>query len=59
MGSDKQIAANNDWHISLRFDVDVDVDVFKKGMAPISFVKYLQHICRIITFTVYPIKCPI
>jgi hypothetical protein len=44
MGSDKQIAANNDWHISLRFDVDV----FKKGMAPISFVKYLQHICRII-----------
>ncbi|WP_017219738.1 hypothetical protein [Moritella dasanensis] len=52
--SDEQVATNKDWHISLRFDVDV----FKQGMEHIFFVKYLQQIGRIITFTVLPEKIP-
>jgi len=51
---DEQVATNNSWHISLRFGVDV----FKQGMDPISFVKYLQQIGRIIYLTVLPEKIP-
>ena len=51
---DEQVTANNHWHISLRFGVDV----FKQGMDPISFVKYLQQIGRIISLTVLPDKIP-
>ncbi|MCG6202492.1 chemotaxis protein CheA [Psychromonas antarctica] len=51
---DEQIASNNNWHISLRFGVDV----LKQGMDPISFVKYLQQIGRIISLSVLPNKIP-
>jgi two-component system chemotaxis sensor kinase CheA len=51
---DEQVATNNNWHISLRFGVDV----FKQGMDPISFFKYLQQIGSIISLTVLPDKIP-
>ncbi|PKH07848.1 chemotaxis protein CheA [Moritella sp. Urea-trap-13] len=54
LSSDEQVTANNNWHISLRFGVDV----FKQGMDPISFVKYLQQIGRITHLTVLPEKIP-
>ena len=44
LNCDEPVIANNNWHISLRFGVDV----FKQGMDPISFVKYLQQIGSII-----------
>jgi two-component system chemotaxis sensor kinase CheA len=52
--SDEQVAANNNWHISLRFGIDV----LKQGMDPSSFVKYLQQIGDVISLSVLTNKIP-
>lgn len=51
---EEQIADNDNWHISLRFGLDV----FRQGMDPISFIKYLQQIGRIVSISVLPEKLP-
>lgn len=48
------ISPTNNWHISLRFGIDV----LKQGMDPTSFIKYLQQIGSIITITTLPNKIP-
>jgi two-component system chemotaxis sensor kinase CheA len=54
LDSDEPVAANNNWHISLRFGIEV----FKQGMDPSSFIKYLQQIGSIISLSVLPDKIP-
>ena len=46
--------ANNNWHISLRFDSDV----LKQGMAPSSFIKYLNKIGYIASISVLTDSIP-
>lgn len=48
------VALTNNWHISLRFGIDV----LKQGMDPSSFIKYLQQIGSIISLTTLPHKIP-
>lgn len=50
----ESLAANNYWHISLRFGIDV----LKQGMDPTSFIKYLQQIGRVVSLTSLADKIP-
>ena len=54
LANEEVISSTNNWHISLRFGVDV----LKQGMDPKSFIKYLQQIGSIISLSVLPDKIP-
>lgn len=54
INENEQLCSSDNWHISLRFGIDV----LKLGMDPTSFIKYLQEIGSIISITMLPGNIP-
>lgn len=54
LDNEEDISSSNNWHISLRFGIDV----LKLGMDPTSFIKYLQQIGHVASLTVLPNSIP-
>lgn len=46
--------ANDDWHISLRFDQDV----LRNGMDPLAFIRYLDNMGEIVHIAILPDAMP-